>query len=73
MTPNPEPYEVRRKMLESATLQIGVDLVSDHIIEEATAIRNLMLKRFGDTKDTQTLGDLILRMKAISGSGSGGS
>ena len=73
MQPNPEPFEIRRKMLESANQQIGVDLTSDHIIEEATAIRNLMLKRFGDSKDTQTLGDLILRMKAISGSGSGGS
>jgi hypothetical protein len=73
MQPNPEPYEIRRKMLESANQQIGVDLTSDHIIEEATAIRNLMLKRFGDTTDTQTLGEFILRMKAISGSGSGGS
>jgi hypothetical protein len=60
-----EPNEVRQKRLQGATQQIGFDLVSDGIVEQATGIRDLMLKRFGNTAQTKDLTDLIERMKTF--------
>jgi hypothetical protein len=60
-----EPFEFRQKRLQGANQQIGFDLVADGIIEQATAIRDLMLKRFGSTDQTKGLTDLIERMKTF--------
>lgn len=59
-----EPLEVRRKRLESVTQQIGINLLSDHIVQEATAIRDLMLKRFGNTEQTKRLTESIEVLKS---------
>ena len=64
---NSEPLEVRQKRLKSVDEQIVIDLLADHIVDQATSIRDLMLKRFGNTQETQHLSQLIERLRSLPG------